>query len=163
MAGMKKKAQKNWKPLYTVEKWHDSADHLAGLTPDEIVSFEDNLLMNAGITLLLNLLIGAGGNAFNVTNGHLGVGNSSTAPAATQTDLLGTSKVRQVVDSAPTRAAQTLTFKATFGSAAGNFAWEEFGVFNASSGGTMLSRKVSSLGTKASGSTWVLTVTLAVS
>lgn len=159
MAGMKK----NWQPTWEVQKWHKSADHLAGLVPDEIVSIEDNLLMNAGITALLTLLIGGGGTAFNLANCHLGVGNSSTAAAPTQTDLLGTSKVRQVVDSAPSRTAQTITFVATFGSSAGNFAWEEFGVFNASSGGTMLSRKVSSLGTKASGATWVLTITLVIS
>ena len=154
--------KKNWKPIYTVEKWHDSADHLAGRTPDEVVSFEGNLLMNAGITALLTLLIGGGGTTFAAANCYLGVGNSSTAAAATQTDLLGTSKERVAADTV-TRASQTVTFVATFGSSVGNFAWEEFGVFNAAAAGTMLSRKVSALGTKASGSTWVLTITLVIS
>ena len=154
---------KNWKPAWKVEKWYRSANLTRGLPPDEIVEFEGNLLANAGITAMLNLLIGAGGTAFNAANCHLGVGNSSTAAAAAQTDLQGSSKERKVVDGAPSQGSQIITFVATFGSANGNFAWEEFGIFNASSGGTMLSRKVSSLGTKASGATWVLTVTLTIS
>ena len=153
---------KNWKPVWTVEKWNKSADHLAGLAPDEVVSFAGNLLMNAGITALLTLLIGGGGTTFASANCYLGVGNSSTVEADTQTDLLGTSKERAATTSVA-RASQTVTFIATFGPSAGNFAWEEFGVFNAAAGGTMLSRKVAALGTKADGATWVLTVTLIVS
>ena len=35
-------------------------------------------------------------------------------------------------------------------------------MFNGSSGGRMLNRKVEALGTKASGTTWALTVTLSI-
>lgn len=154
---------KNWKPAWKVEKWYRSANLTRGLPPDEVVEFEGNVLANAGITAMLNLLIGAGGSAFSVASGgSLGVGNSSTAAAATQTDLQGGSKER-VAFAAPSQATQVVTFVSTFGSSNGNFAWEEFGIFNAASGGTMLSRKVSALGTKASGATWVLTVTLTIS
>ena len=41
-----------------------------------------------------------------------------------------------------------------------NFAWAEWGVFNAASGGTMMNRKVDANGTKASGQTWQFTVTM---
>ena len=62
----------------------------------------------------------------------------------------------------PTRTANAIDFKASFGSSVGNFAWAEWGVFNHASTGVMLNRKVEALGTKASGSTWVLTVTLTI-
>ena len=55
----------------------------------------------------------------------------------------------------PTRSGNVLTFKATFGSEEANFVWNEWGVFNAMSGGVMLSRKVESMGEKVSGSVWV--------
>ncbi len=153
-----------WHATYKLEKYNDcEADDVAGREPDEVVEFEGNLLMNAGINVMLDLLIGAAGTDFDNTNGYLGVGNSSTAAAATQTDLQGASKSRVIIDALATISGQTLTFVATFGSAVANFAWEEVGIFNASSGGTMLSRRVSSLGTKASGATWVLTITLTVS
>ena len=58
--------------------------------------------------------------------------------------------------------AEQCQWKAQWGTADGNFAWEEWGLFNASTGGRMLNRKVESLGTKASGSVWTLTVTLSL-
>ena len=101
---------------------------------------------------------------FTNANSYLGVGDSSTAYAAAQTDLqAATNKLRKAMDSTyPQRATNVLTFKSTFADAEANFAWNEWAVFNASSSGTMLSRKVESLGTKASG-TWVLTATITVS
>lgn len=149
-----------WHAEWKLEKYNDGN---VNREPDEVIEFSGNLLMNLGINVMLDLLTGAAGTDFDDTNGHLGAGNSSAAAVATQTDLQGASKTRIQVDALPTRAAQTLTFVATFGSADGNFAWEEVGIFNNSAGGVMLSRRVSALGTKASGATWVLTITLAVS
>lgn len=156
----KKTGFKPWHPHYKLEKYNDS---VLDREPDEVIEWDGNLMMNAGINVMLDLLIGAAGTDFDDTNGYLGVGNSSAAAAATQTDLQGTSTARVIIDSLAARSNQTLTFVATFGSAVGNFAWEEVGIFNASSGGTMLTRSVSSLGTKASGATWVLTITLTIS
>jgi hypothetical protein len=62
----------------------------------------------------------------------------------------------------PTRATNVLTFRSTAGTSVANFAWEEWGVFNGSSGGTMLSRKVESLGTKTSAQSWEITASLTV-
>ena len=120
-------------------------------------------LTDAGRRLMLDKLIGAAGTVFDGTNSYLGTGDSSTAFAASQTDLQAASnKAREIVDSAPTRSTDTLTFIATMEAADNNFAWNEVGAFNASSGGTMLSRLVQSLGTKASPAVWTLTYTLQV-
>ncbi len=149
-----------WQAHYKVEKYNKGIGPDA--VPDEVIEWDGNLMMNAGINLMLDLLIGGGGTDYAPANGYLGVGNSTTAAVATQTDLVGASTARVVLDAIATIAAETLTFVATFGSAAGNFAWAEVGIFNASSGGTMLTRSVAALGTKAAGATWVLTITLTV-
>ena len=101
---------------------------------------------------------------FNNANAYIGVGDSSTAFAVGQTDLqASTNKLRKGMDATyPTQSANELVFRATFGSSEANFAWNEVGLFNAASGGSMLRRKVVSLGTKASGETWVLTSTITV-
>jgi hypothetical protein len=98
---------------------------------------------------------------FNAANAHLGVGSSSTAFSAAHTDLQAASdKLRKgMMATFPQRADNVATFKSSFGDSEANFAWAEWALFNNSSGGLMLSRKVESLGTKASG-TWELTVTL---
>jgi hypothetical protein len=91
-------------------------------------------------------------------NAYLGAGDSTTAFAIGQTDLQAASnKTRKVATAS--RASGVLTFVASFGTSDANYAWEEVGIFNASSGGTMLARKVEALGTKTSAQVWQLTVT----
>ena len=122
-------------------------------------------LVNLARDIICDALIGGGTyTAFNNANAYLGVGDSTTAYAAAQTDLqAATNKHREAMDATyPSRAANVITFVSTFETADANFAWEEWGVFNASSGGQMLSRKVESLGTKTSAATWELTVTLTI-
>ena len=121
-------------------------------------------LTNAGRDLIAADIIGESVTEFNNANAHLGVGDSTTAFAASQTDLVAaTNKLRKAMDATyPQRTTNVITLRSTFGSSEANFAWEEFGTFNASSAGTMLQRKVQALGTKASGQTWELTVTLTV-
>ena len=82
---------KTWNVLATVDKWEKEEDFLAGKPADDIVSLEDNLLLNEGINLLLDLLIGAGGTAFNNGNSYIGVGDSSTAASAADPGLLASS------------------------------------------------------------------------
>jgi hypothetical protein len=55
-----------------------------------------------------------------------------------------------------------LTFRASFGTSEANFAWNEWGIFNAATGGTMMTRKVESLGTKTSSQSWQITTTITV-
>jgi hypothetical protein len=113
-------------------------------------------------------LVGAGGTAFNAANSRIAVGDSSTAAVASQTDLqAATNKYYKLVDTV-SWSAQTGTWVATYGSAIANFAWAEWGIDNgtvdsATTGvAPMLNRKVVSMGTKGSGSTWVLTVTVVI-
>ena len=121
-------------------------------------------LVDSGRNHMVQATIGAAVTAFNNANAHLGVGDSSTAHAAGQTDLqAATNKLRKAMDATyPSGAANVITFRSTFGTGDANWAWNEWGTFNASSGGTMLNRKVESLGTKTSAQTWQFTVTLTV-
>lgn len=165
----------NWGIEAQVEKWDSEADLYAGLRPDAIVFDEGNLLVNAGIQRLEDLLIVGGGQGYDNTHTRIGVGNASTAATATDTDLGAAAgagnRYFQVMDATfPSRAAQTLTFKATFASANGNFAWNEWGIDQGTASGTtvtapMLNHKIPSggLGTKASGAAWAFTVTVVIS
>lgn len=100
---------------------------------------------------------------FNNANSYIGVGDSTTAFSASQTDLQASSnKARKGMEATfPTRTNNQLVFKSSFGTSDANFSWQEWGVFNASSGGVMLNRKVENLGQKSQG-TWLLTVTLTI-
>jgi len=146
----------------------DDLLHL-GVGYDRLTEFEGNNLLNAGITRLLNLLVVAGGQGYDNTHARIGVGDSTTAFNATQTDLQASSnKFYQLMDSTyPSVSAQTATFRSTFGTSDGNYAWQEWvidvGTANNSTGvAPALNRRVVSLGTKASGS-WTLTVTITIS
>jgi hypothetical protein len=120
-------------------------------------------LTNAGRNHIATTLIGESVTTYANANAHLGAGDGTTAFAATQTDLQGTNKLRKAMEATyPTRATNVLTFRSLFGTSEGNFAWEEWGVFNASSSGTMLNRKVEALGTKASTQSWQFTATITV-
>jgi hypothetical protein len=148
----------NWKAEWTIKKWNGD---LIG-DPFEEVTIKQNLLLNAGINLLTTLFCGGSGTAYNNANARLGVGDSATAAAATQTALLGSNTLWKAMDSGfPTYGtSQLMTFKSTFGSSEANFAWNEFAVGNAAGGGTLANRKVSAQGTKVSGQTWELTLTI---
>lgn len=119
-------------------------------------------ITDAGRNFLVASALVAAATPFNNANSFIGVGDSTTAYAAGQTDLqAATNKLRKAMDATfPTVATNVVTFRATFATTDANFAWQEWGVFNASSAGTMMNRKVESLGTKTSAQTWQFTVTL---
>ena len=156
---------KTWQVLASVEKWHSASDCDAGLPPDEVVEVPDNLLVNEGIGELLDLLCGLGSPTVFGTGSYIGVGDGTTAAAAADTVLAGSNKDYQAMESGyPQRANQTVTWRAIWGSTEGNFAWQEWTVANGNSGSSKnLNRKVAPLGTKGSGSSWTLTVTITVS
>lgn len=100
---------------------------------------------------------------FDAANSHIGVGNGTAAFSAAQTDLQGAQKLRKpAVDGTPTRAGNVVTITARFGPTEANFRWEEWGWFNAATGGQMASRKVSYIGEKtlAANATWEFEVEL---
>jgi len=119
-------------------------------------------LTDAGRNQMVQASIGAAVTAFNNANTYIGVGDSTTAFATSQTDLqAATNKLRKAMDATyPSGAANVITFRSTFATTDANYAWQEWGIFNAASAGTMLNRKVESLGTKTSAQTWQFTVTL---
>lgn len=137
--------------------------------PYEVVEVDGNMLLNAGIQRILDKLIGAAGQVLDNTHARIGVGNSTTAAAASQTDLQAASgsgnRQFKLMDATfPSRSSQTLTFQATFGTTIGNFAWNEWGIDAGTADGTtvtapLLNRKVESMGTKTSANTWIAVAT----
>ncbi len=117
-------------------------------------------LPNSGRDWLAGAIVANPATLFNNANAYLGVGDSSTAFAASQTDLqAATNKLRKAMSASyPTIAGNVITARALFGTGDANFPWNEHGLFNAPSGGTMLYRKQESLGTKANTQSWQLTV-----
>lgn len=154
-----------YKTLWTVRKYADDAAFAAD-TPFATSEIEGNLLLNEGIQALLDLLCGLGSpTTYSNANAQLGVGDSSTAESATQTDLqASTNKTWKAMESGyPSRSNQTVTFRSVFGSSDANYSWQEFSVRNGATADKNLNRKVSAQGTKASGQTWTLDLSITVS
>ena len=85
-----------WKVRTTLEKYHEDIAPFKGrehvfhelYTPYETIGKVGNSLLNEGINNMWSLICGdAGADAYNNANARLGVGDSDTAEAATQTDL----------------------------------------------------------------------------
>jgi hypothetical protein len=151
-----------------------------GMAPEDgQVYVEGNLITTDGLGRLTNFLIGTGSLVgFTATTTRIGVGDSTTAATAADTDLGAsagsTHRWFQIADSAPTRVTTTVTNDAvqavaTFGTSDGNFAWQEW-AFNlgtatptssatvdASAGKCFFNHKIASFGTKASGASWAFT------
>ena len=121
-------------------------------------------LTQTGWACIASALVNDGSyNPFNNANAYLGVGDSSNAFVNTQTDLQGSNKTRQGMNANyPSRASNVITFQATFGTSQANYQWNEDGIFNASSGGQMLTRAVETLITKTSAVSVVFTKTLTI-
>lgn len=117
-------------------------------------------LSNDGRDAIAALITGGGGAVYDNTNAYLGVGDSNTAFAGTQTDLQGSGTRVGMEATYPTVSGSAQVYRSLFGTGQANQAWAEWGVFNASASGTMLSRKVEDLGTKTSAQSWQLTATL---
>lgn len=154
------------KATWTIRKFANDEDYKTN-KPYEVSKFEGNLLLNEGINEIWTILCSSGGTKFDNSNAYLGVGDSSTAESASQTGLLAaTNKLYKAMDTGyPTYGTgQKATWKATFGGAEANFAWNEFTVANGNSDAAKnLNRKVSSQGTKQSGQTWELTLEITLS
>jgi len=111
----------------------------------EVIEEEfDNLVVNAGKAEVAKLIgSGLGGTAF----GYIAIGTGTTAEAATDTALEAEviRKAATVTSVTTNVTDDTTQFEATFSSAdglSGNSAITEYGLFNDSSAGTMLSRTV---------------------
>jgi hypothetical protein len=167
-----------WRAQWRVEKYANDEEYAAG-NAYEVIEREGNQLMHGGASTVWQCLIGNGTTTaddtktyFSNARAAIGVGDSTTAAAPTQTNLqAATNKLRKAMEATYPQHTEgtasgnaSVTFRSAFGSTDANFAWQEWGVFNSvtDGNGRMLNRKVESLGTKASGSTWTLTVTLSL-
>lgn len=148
--------------------------------PFAVAEVEGNVICVGGLAMITAALISGTFDPLTGTasgRSFVGVGtDSGTAALASQTALVGASQYYNTFDSNPTRVTTTNTNDAiqgvsTFGTSVANHAWNEWAWFsttagtitpgtavNVSSGTeTMWNRKVASMGTKASGASWVFT------
>ena len=168
---MGKKESANWlcrsklsKYKEDIEAYRDREDEFHRLfQPYEVIEREGNVLLNTGIDEIWDLVTGASSDYFNNTNAQIGVGDSSTAASASQTDLqAATNKTYKSMESGyPMSTTQKVTFKSSFGSTEANYSWNEW-VVKQSSSAVCLNRKAESLGTKSAG-TWTLEVDITLS
>ena len=140
---------------------------LEGHKPYETARSENTLVNGGTNIMLLALCSNPVPTYYTNANAALGVGDSSTAFALSQTNLQGavnvTDRIRKPMNvTFPSVAANVLTAQATFGTGDANFHWQEWGFFNnvADGSGTMLNRAVADNGTKTSAAAWQLTFTL---
>lgn len=164
-----------WKCEFRVETFRgDGRDELL-----DAVEFE-NMLMYGGVSTLFQQSIGNGtvtaGQAltyFNNAQAAIGAGDSSTAAAATQTNLQAASnKLRKALDATyplhtdgVTSISNTITFRSTFATTDANFNWQEVGIFNSTTDavGRMLNRVAQNIGTKTSAVSRIVTATISIS
>ena len=159
---------------FSIEKyWIDPKTGLVppGAKPYEVVEGRGNLLTYGGAAAMWALFIGGSLTPYDNSNAFLGVGDDSTAADRSQTDLLAsTNKYYATMDPGyPLHTDGTgsgnasIIYKSTFGTSVANFDWNEWGLFNASSGGRMANRKVETLGTKTAAASWTLTIVIQLS
>lgn len=174
---MKQKEKGSWKCKYRLEKRKGDINayksaigrktFLDVVKPYEVIEGEDNCLLNTGIDEMWDLVTGAVSGAshiFDNAAATIGVGDSNTAADATQTDLqAAVNKTYKAMEGGfPTSTAQKITCKSSFGSSDANYEWKEW-VVKQSTSAKCINRKVDAMGTKASGSTWTLEITVTLS
>jgi hypothetical protein len=161
---MEKQETARWRCRFLLSKYREDMGQCKDsefrqlFRPYEVIYGEGNCLLNSGIDEMWDLICGDSADHFNEAGAQIGVGDSTTAADATQTDLqAATNKTYKGMDEGyPTSTSQKATFKASFGASEANYAWNEW-VVKQSTSGKCLNRKVESLGTK-SGGTWTLQV-----
>jgi hypothetical protein len=156
----------------------------ARITPYEISVVEKNLLTTAGVARMHGLITAVGAlQAASSTAARIGVGDGTvtagggSVPAVVaDTDLAAASGSthRQfvIMDSGFPTAGTAMTFQATFTSALGNYAWNEFGidigtptVANGTTVAALLLNHKTSIaqGTKTSGQSWAASAAITIS
>lgn len=157
------------------------AELLAFCAPDDSIDSDGNLLTRLGLARIGNLLIGtASTQALDATHCRIGVGNSATAAATTDTDLGAAAgagnRQFQLVDSRTQGTGANsgvTTIVATFGTGVGNYHWQEWGLDGGTANGTtvtadtnttpgLVNHKITDLGTKTSAASWVFTITITI-
>ena len=172
-----------WNAKWRIDKFRDPDDKIAkalqaGMPMNEALSLyakaficteriEGNIALNEGLQALIGLACAIGSEtAWSNAAAYLGVGDSNAAENAAHTGLqAATNKLWKAMDATyPQRTNQMCDWRATFGSADANYAWEEYTVVNAADDtGKNLNRKIAAKGTKVAGESWVLSLQITFS
>jgi len=116
-----------------------------------------NLVVTTGLEFICSRMAGTSAGVMS----HLGLGSSTAAAAAGNTDLGSILGSREALDSS-TASANTIQYVASFEAGDATGAVTEAGIFNAATGGTMLCRTVFPVVNKSSDDTmsvtWLLTL-----
>jgi hypothetical protein len=116
-----------------------------------------NLVVTSGLGFIVSRMKDATASVMT----HMAIGSGVTAEALGQTALV--TELGRVALTNTTIAANVITYTATFPAGTGTGAVTEAGIFNASSSGTMLSRRVFGVINKASTDSLAVTWTVTVS
>lgn len=164
-----------WRCLFRIETFR--GEWVPGATPIEVVEC-DNTLMNGGVSVLWQCLIGNGSGTaggaltfFNTANAAIGAGDGTAAVVDTQNNLQGVNRLRVAMDAGypqhtdgTATGSKTITFRSTFGTAQANYDWQEVGVFNSATdaSGRMLNRKLQAIGVKSNTVSRIVTATITI-
>jgi hypothetical protein len=124
----------------------------------------ENIFLTAGINELWKLVTGQSANTFTNAQAQIGIGDSSTAATAGQTDLqAATNKTYKAMNGSfpSVPAAGAVQFQATFASPTRTTPGRSSSSSRAPAA-ICLDRGVASLGTKVAGTSWTVTVTLTI-
>tara|TARA_R110001599_G_scaffold20589_1_gene77799 strand:+ start:1350 stop:1799 length:450 start_codon:yes stop_codon:yes gene_type:complete len=117
-----------------------------------------NLVVSAGLEFICSRMAGTSAGVMS----HMALGSGTTAAAAGQTDLVSILGSREALDSS-TASANAITYVSSFEAGEGTGSVTEAGIFNASSGSTMLCRTVFPVVSKQADDTmsvtWTITLT----
>lgn len=154
-----------WRVEWQLDKWLCTADKEAGKAPDETLYDSQNIILDIGANEMLKLITGTGGTVFDNTNSFIYVGTDSTPENASQSGVLatGSNRASAAMDTGyPLVNGRQMIYRASFGDSSANFAWNEAAIVNGTGANAIsMNRKVSNMGTKASG-TWTLQITVSL-
>ena len=118
----------------------------------------NNLVVSAGLAYICSRMAGTSAGVMS----HMGLGSGTTAASAGQTDLVSILGSREALDST-NASSNTITYQSSFEAGDATGAVTEAGIFNGSSGATMLCRTVFAVVNKAADDTmsvtWTITLT----
>jgi len=165
-------------PMYDYERF------FAENEPYEVLEHPINLVTNLGAQALWRIFVGLGTSSapsasnratfFSSTNAYIGVGDGTSTPAQSDTNLTGTNRYFKAMDSGYPQApsfdpsgSRQVMFMSTFSTTEANFAWNEVGLANADLNtnpyGILFNRARVNWGTKTSADTWTVSLVLRVS
>lgn len=139
-----------------------------GFSPYAVEEIPFNSALKKGLSALCRLIaLSAATTKWASGLGYLFVGSNSATQTRTLTGVVAgsSSRAKYKMDSGyPSRSSNTITWRSTFTSATANFAWKEYSLRNSTTQttGVGLNRVQTSKGTKASGETWTLQLTITI-